>query len=394
MFSLVDVVFNIELSLIIAIVTSFILGFLLLLIKVPNTDYSRKIAKTKNTIAVCFFVCSILFFVTLRYSGIPDYELFASVMMFIVTAISSAVLSYSLINLLDENHINSDKFYLNVGLVACLSWLIVKSFWWDEGWLRTSVMVAGIVLFLIQCVSHIISFNRVYVRSKHQIEQYYDEEEDNKIKWIRFCYVIMMLTQMFVLVYMLFPSGWMKVYTTFYSLFMLYFSANFISFLGSHKLLLDAFAYKTLSGQDLIRKIGENRRRSRKGSAKNAEEPVRDVNDAEFRRLERSLAKWVEDKRYCEYDKSREDIAKELHTSKEVLHLFFVTRVGVDFRTWRTELRIGEAKRMLLENRDLSTHVVGELSGFSDRANFHRQFVKIVGCSPKQWRESDGKCPA
>ena len=47
--------------------------------------------------------------------------------------------------------------------------------------------------------------------------------------------------------------------------------------------------------------------------------------------------------------------------------------------------------RMLIENKDFSINIIGELSGFSDRSNFHRQFVKLVGCSPKQWRESDGK---
>ncbi|MDE5955520.1 MAG: helix-turn-helix domain-containing protein [Bacteroidales bacterium] len=91
-----------------------------------------------------------------------------------------------------------------------------------------------------------------------------------------------------------------------------------------------------------------------------------------------------------EYDKRSEEIDKELNTTKETLHLYFTTKMGVDFKSWRTALRIEEAKRMLLENRDLSVHIVGELSGFSDRSNFHRQFTKLVGCSPKQWRESEG----
>ena len=80
-------------------------------------------------------------------------------------------------------------------------------------------------------------------------------------------------------------------------------------------------------------------------------------------------------------------MATELGTSKEVLHMYFTTRMGMDFKTWRTGLRIEEAKRLLIENRELSTNVIGEIAGFSDRSNFHRQFVKIVGCSPRQWRE-------
>ena len=96
-------------------------------------------------------------------------------------------------------------------------------------------------------------------------------------------------------------------------------------------------------------------------------------------------------KRYCEYDKSREEIAAELGTTKEALHHYFMVKKGIDFKSWRTELRIEEAKRMLIENKEFSINIIGEMSGFSDRSNFHRQFVKLVGCSPKQWRESDGK---
>ena len=67
-----------------------------------------------------------------------------------------------------------------------------------------------------------------------------------------------------------------------------------------------------------------------------------------------------------------------------------MTKVGIDFKTWRTQLRVEDAKKMLIENRALSTNIIAEMCGFSDRSNFHRQFVKIVGCSPKEWRDSNG----
>ena len=390
MSSLVSVVFNLELSLIIGVITSFVLGSLLLLIKAPNTEYSRKIGKTKNTIAICFYICSILFYVCLRYSGVGDYEIFSSMMMFVVNAVASAVLSFSLINLLDETYIENDKFYLNVGIIVVVSIVFMKSFWWEEGWIRTAVRVAVIVLFIVQCIAHILVFNKAYAKRLKQVEAYYDEEEDYRMKWIRFCYVIMMLTQMFILVYMLLPRGFMKIYNIWYSIFLLYFTANFISFLGSHKLLLDAFAYKTLSGHDLMQKIAENKSR-RKTVKDNSQEPSVIISEADIRRLERSIDQWVKQKKYCEYDKSREEVAKELRTTKEHLHIYSSTIKGVVFKTWRTELRVEEAKKLLLENKDVSTNIVGEAAGFSDRSNFHRQFVKIVGCSPKQWRESDGK---
>ena len=382
MSSLVDIIFNIELSLVIGTLTSFILGFLLLLIKVPGSEYYKKMANTKNTIAVCYLLCSVFFFLTLRYSGISDYEVFASLMMFIITAMASVVLSYSLITLLDSENFDHDKFYLNIGAVAVMSFVLGKSFWWEDGAGKVMVISASIILFVIQCILHIIKFRRTYRKSVRQLELYYDEEEDHKIRWIRFCYTIMMLTQTFILVYMLLPRGMMKVYALFYSLFMLYFTANFISFLGSHKLLLDAFAHKALSGQDLINMINDRK--------KGHKPVIQGFNDVEFKRIEKALEIWVQEKRFREFDKSREEIAKELRTSKELLHLYFATVRKVDFRTWRTELRIEDSKKLLLEDKETSINIIGEMAGFSDRANFYRQFVKIVGCSPKEWRESNG----
>jgi AraC-like DNA-binding protein len=387
MSGLASLVFNAELSLTIAIVTSFILAFLLFLINVPGSEHSRKLIKAKNTIAMCFFISSILFFVCYTYSGIEDYEVFSSLMMFVVTAISSAILSFSLMNLLEEG--DNDKFFLNVTIIAIFSCILMRSFWMERGAMRWAILIGSVVLYIVNCIIHIILFHRTYLRSVQKLEQYYDEEENNKMKWIRFCYIMMMLTQMFVLVYMLLPRGFMKIYTLWYVLFMVYFSANFISFLGSNKLLLDAFAYKTLSGQEIMERI-ERRKRMKKG-AKEAQPLDSQITEQELNRIEHALNKWVKEKRYREYDKTREEIAKELNTSKEMLHLYFVTRMSVDFKTWRTRLRIEEAKLLLLENQEMSINIVAELSGFSDRSNFHRQFTKIVGCSPKQWRESAGK---
>lgn len=387
MSGLASMVFNIELSLTIAIVTSFVLAFLLFLINVPNSEHSRKLVKAKNTIAMCFFISSILFFVCYTYSGIQDYEVFSSLMMFVVTAISSAILSFSLMNLLEEG--DNDKFYLNLAVIVIFSCILMRSFWMEPGPLRTFILAESVILFIINCIIHIVLFHRTYLRSVQKIEQYYDEEENNKMKWIRFCYVMMMLTEMFVLVYMLLPRGFMKVYTIWYALFMLYFSANFISFLGSNKLLLDAFAYKTLSGQEILERI-ERRKRMKKG-AKDSQVADSQLTELEMNKIDRSLAQWVKEKKFRAYDKTREEIAKELNTSKELLHMFFVTRMSVDFKTWRTRLRIEEAKSLLLDNPEMSINIVAELSGFSDRSNFHRQFTKIVGCSPKQWRESNGK---
>lgn len=393
--ALFSFVFNIEHSLLIGIVTSFVLGALLLLIKIPDSDYTRKISCAKNTIALCYFLCTLFMFLTLRFTGIENYSRFVSMMLFVITAESSVILSFSMINVLEEGFIDLEKYYLNLLAVCLASIVLIWSFWWKNVPAKMTVMVICSILFVIQCVMHIYYFRKVYRRCLQSLSLYYDDDEDRRLKKIKFCYVIMMLSQMFILVYLPLPRPFMKIWILWYSLFLLYYAANFISFVGSHKIMLDAFAYNTLSFKNLKHKISEVQKKLAKDKEHVLEEPV-DLSLpghtlSEAVRLEKALERWIAEKKFREFDKTRDEIAAELHTSKEFLQLYFTTKIGLDFRTWRTQLRVEEAKKLLLENKDVSTQIIAEASGFSDKSNFHRQFVKIVGCSPKEWRETDGR---
>lgn len=378
-------------------VGSTILAVLLMLIKLPQSDYSAKLTNSKIAIVVSFLICSFMMFYTMAMydsADIWDWEMFTMLTIYIVVHFSTSIISYSMIALLTTSkHKNERLFVPGLFVSAIIAFMLLEAYRSGNLHYFWFVVVVALVAFLIQSVTYIVYFDRAYKQSVKDLENYYDEDESHKIKWVKFCYVISMLTNLFVLVYLClywFLDYKMEVaslYTLWYLIYMLYLTSNFISFLSTHKIVLDAFAYKTLSGQEIMSRLAE--RKMKKVRAKEFRNDS-DMNDDEFAKLEKELEKWVNEKRYREYDKSRSEIARELNTSKEVLHHYFMTRKGMDFKTWRTELRINEAKRLLLENKDASTNIIAEVAGFSDRSNFHRQFVKIVGCSPKQWRDSGG----
>jgi len=379
----------------IAGVASTVLSALLMMIKIPQSAYSGKLATSKHAIVVSFLICSFMMFYTISEYGSPaiwDWEMFTMLTMYIVVHFSTSIISYSMIALLNtERHKGQSLFMPGLFVSAIIAFLLLESYKSQNMAYFGVVCLIAVVSFLIQSVTYIVYFDRAYKQSLKDMENYYDEDESHKIKWVRFCYIISMLTNIVFLVYIglfWFLDYKMEVaslYTMWYMLYFTYLTSNFLSFLSTHKVVLEAVAHRALSGEGLKISLGDSFR-TRK--SRSSQDTVK-VND--FKSLERALKIWVAQKRYCEYDKSREEIADELGTTKELLHQYFMTKKGVDFKTWRTELRIEEAKRMLIENTDFSINIIGELSGFSDRSNFHRQFVKIVGCSPKQWRESVGK---
>lgn len=381
-------------------VGSTVLALLLMLIKIPHSDYSSKLTNSKVAIVVSFLICSFMMFYAMNEYGQPDitdWEMFMMLTIYIVVHFSTSIISYSMIALLKtERHKWQNLFVPGLFVSAIVAFLLLESYKSGQMSYFWSICIVALTAFLIQSVTYIVHFDRAYKQSLRELENYYDEDESHKIKWVRFCYVISMLTNLFVLVYLClywFLDYKMEVaslYTLWYLVYMLYLSSNFISFIGSHKLVLDAFAHKALTGEDIIQMINENKKKRKTNKKNSATVDSTSINEAEFNKLELALEQWVHQKHYREYDKSREEIARELNTTKEILHHYFISRKGVDFKTWRTELRIEEAKRLLLQDRNASTNIIAEASGFSDRSNFHRQFVKIVGCSPKYWRDSNG----
>ncbi len=380
-------------------VGSTILAVLLMLIRIPQTDYSEKLTNSKTAIIGSFLICSFLMFYAMSQYDKPyvwDWEMFMMLSIYIVVHFSTCIISYSMLALLASGKNRWGRYFVpGLFFSALISFMLLESYQSGNMVYFGIICLIALTALLVQSITYIIYFARAYKNSLCELENYYDEDESHKIKWVRFCYVISMLTNLFILVYIFlywfldYEMEVASIYTLWYLLYMLYLTSNFISFIGSHKLVLDAFAHKTLSGEDLIQKINENKKK--RNTDPSSISGVKTVNENEYRKLERALETWVQQKRYCEYDKSRAEVARELNTTKEILHNYFIIVKGIDFKTWRVQLRIEEAKRLLLENKDASTNIIAEVSGFSDRSNFHRQFVKAVGCSPKQWRESDGR---
>lgn len=394
----------------VAMIVAASLAIVMMLIKVPHSEHIKKLKRAKNAVVFCYLINTFTFGYTLYNSNLENYELFSALTMLIVVAFSSTILAFSLINLLNYRYVDFSKLLISIFAVFVVSIGLIQTFFNEKDYFFNIALISGVVLFCAQWIYYVVIFDKWYKRNLKLLEKYYDEDEDHKLKWVRFCFILAMLTTIFVIVYMILPKNFIFIYIGFYILFLLYFAGNFISFIGSHKLLLDAFGHWSPGGRNRgMKKAGTGSGNTARipekndtGSGKAAIASEKAGNKPRERetagltvneKIEKSLEEWVKEKKYTEYDKSREEIAEELGTTKEVLHQYFTVNMGKDFRTWRTELRIEEAKRLLTEEKQLSINIIGEMAGFSDRSNFHRQFTKAIGCSPKEYRESHSSGP-
>ena len=103
-------------------------------------------------------------------------------------------------------------------------------------------------------------------------------------------------------------------------------------------------------------------------------------------RIRRALADWIAAGKHHEEYPSMDAVAEDLGVSKEQLSYFFTNRLRQRFRSWRKELRIEEAKSLLLSFPHLSASAIGAMVGIPDKSNFRKQFYELTGCTPSEWR--------
>ena len=84
------------------------------------------------------------------------------------------------------------------------------------------------------------------------------------------------------------------------------------------------------------------------------------------------------------------DIAADIGVPEAQLNRFIRSWYDKGVLSWRKELRIEEAKRLLLSLPDVPVSEIGRLVGIEDKSNFRKQFTELVRMSPRAWREEHG----
>lgn len=102
--------------------------------------------------------------------------------------------------------------------------------------------------------------------------------------------------------------------------------------------------------------------------------------------VDKRLGDWVAAGKYKLNYSSIDDILKELDVTSDELSYFCATRYGKSFLTWRKELRIEEAKRMLVDYPRIPAYKIGKSLGINDKADFRHQFKSATGMTPSEWR--------
>lgn len=184
-----------------------------------------------------------------------------------------------------------------------------------------------------------------------------------KLSWVRIAFISALTVGTIVMVSYFLPRKWDWAFTTLYALFYFGFALEYIKY---HKIYNEILP-------SITPPIPENASK---------EAPVR--KNINWNSLKEDI---INNAYYLESGITIEELATRLKVGRTTLSNFINKEEGVNYNKWINTLRINKAKELLINKPTESLSTISEMVGYSEQANFSRQFRLITGYAPTLWRQ-------
>lgn len=223
------------------------------------------------------------------------------------------------------------------------------------------------LLFYAYYAFQIVIYTWLYINQEKkyraQALNYFSDEVWIKLSWVRIAYLAALIIGLISLSAYWVPKKWDWAFNFIYAVFYLGFGVEYVKY---NKI------YHQLQPNLMLKK----------------------QNKADTEQPKRSKSNWTDLKSqiitnqyFLESGITIEALASRLQVGRTTLSNCINREEGVNFNTWINGLRIEKAKELLLKKPELSISIISEKVGYSEQANFSRQFRAITGYAPSLWRQ-------
>ncbi len=293
------------------------------------------------------------------------------------------------------------RTFLHIIPIVLMTAVIATAFLTHFPWMEYIVHCC-LTIFIIQMVMHAYFFIRTYQQSVENLEEIYDDDMKNRVKWVKLLFysALAMGVLAACVVYqnnefvdIVFELGIVGYYS-FVGVSFANYATNslFIMKAATSNTMVESLTIAgkrqsetTAAKANTLPEEAETEAQESQETSKETPEHSNELTQAEFTKI--AIQRWVEKKRFLQSDISVNNIVAEMGITRQVFNDYFNNILQIPFRSWRIELRIKEAQEMLKKNPEIPTGELYEHCGYNDRSNFHKHFQKVTGMSLTDYRE-------
>lgn len=359
-----------------------ILAAMMIFLRPQRTELLKAYHRSRRLMAIGFILCSLhLFFI---FPQIDFYSYRESNTLSIDITFSYLVtilFNHTFTHLVDHDFSTLKRRILDLigwALLAILSGLNTIS---ESPIYHLLLTIAAALMFPGYIILTIIRFYPRFNRQMKQVERFNLPKAYRIIQWIRHSMSLLLIVEAMLLPIIFSPM----ILKAFFMIALMvingYITFSFINFMRiypKHKqLYLDKIQLVTKLEEYAAAHLADVFRIKEDTTSKK-----KILNEMQ----EGLLSMWLIEKGYREPDTTISKVAQIIHTNRSYLMQYFKQKYGMSFTTRMNQLRLEDAKQLMLENKEMTMAEIAFQIGYASGSYFTHVFSIYEGVAPARWR--------
>ena len=242
---------------------------------------------------------------------------------------------------------------------------------------ETNALIWGerisVLIFISMLIYYYILQYKDYIRMKRMLDNFYDYDKAQLVRWLSIYSLGMMLLIALILPVVIFSSP--VVYGIYGIVIFVFVFFNVFNFI--------CFGVSADAQQVQLAEQNANESQTDSGSSSVV------LSDTDYQQVAKAVEEWIAKGGHLHCGITMQTAANEMRKPRYQLSAWLKTTPYELFNPWLTHLRIEEAKKLLKAHPDWSNDIIAENCGFTTRNYFQTVFKKSTGMTPAEYQTKE-----
>lgn len=242
---------------------------------------------------------------------------------------------------------------------------------------ETNALIWGerisVLIFISMLIYYYILQYKDYRRMKRMLDNFYDYDKAQLVRWLSIYSLGMMLLIALILPVVIFSSP--VVYGIYGIVIFVFVFFNVFNFI--------CFGVSADAQQVQLAEQNANESQTDSGSSSVV------LSDTDYQQVAKAVEEWIAKGGHLHCGITMQTAANEMRKPRYQLSAWLKTTPYELFNPWLTHLRIEEAKKLLKAHPDWSNDIIAENCGFTTRNYFQTVFKKSTGMTPAEYQTKE-----
>ncbi len=281
-------------------------------------------------------------------------------------ALQGVLFQHTMLALINPMSLTNKRVMSSLVPVAAVILVIIGTYIWGGERLFRIVFYAACGLYFMLLLIYLAVFRREYDDYEKAINDYFADDEGLHLGWISRAYYLAVAIGIAAGISLFLPAVPFIFFVGLVAVFYVYYAIRYIGYARIFPRMAPAL-------EPVFDEVG--------GPQAGREEIVAKV------------AGWIAAKKFSQAGITLGSVSQELGLPRSALGMYIRRKGGRSFRQWINELRVDEAREVMIACQGMPLKEVGERVGFSSLRLFVRCFEAVEGEEPRYFQERVGPHP-